>query len=146
VRGAAEHVEDETCRPAARTQAGEATMKLKLYMKKINQEMIRVGSATLAGCDLYVSWTKSCCILDFGKLRRREEEVQQPGFLMRKEGVGGLLWSPRTGAVYQADEEAYHAILDLEAGLREDVVASKIGVSTGKVRSLSQQLARLKLL
>lgn len=120
-------------------------MKLKLYMKKINQEMIKMGGAAVAACGLYVSWTKSCCILDFGKLRRREEEVQQPGFLMRKEGVGGLLWSPRTGAVYQADEEAYHAILDLEAGLRDDVVASRLGVSTAKVRSLGQQLARLGL-
>jgi hypothetical protein len=106
--------------------------------------MIRTGAGLVAGCDLFVSWTKSCCILDFGKPRRREQ-LEQPGFLMRKEGVGGLVWSPRTGAVYQADEEAYHAILDLEAGLRDDVVARRNGVGVAKVRALQRKLSTLKL-
>lgn len=118
-------------------------MKLELFAKKINQEMIRTGAGARAGCDYYASWTKSCCILDFGKLRDRGDRVK-PGLMMRREDAGGLVWNPRTGAVYKADERAYHALLDIEAGLRDELVAQRNGVTAAQVKSLHAQLSRFK--
>jgi hypothetical protein len=136
------------CRRGARVRRHSregGAVKLDLYVKKVNQEMIRTGPGAVAGCDYYASWTKSCCILDFGKLRRGDDRVK-PGLMLRKEGVGGLVWNPRTGAVYRADEEAYHALLDIEAGLRDDLVARRNGVGVAKVQALQEQLRTFKFL
>lgn len=120
-------------------------MKIELYLEKINQEMIQVGPGSRADCTTYVSWTKSCCILDF-KLATQKSGFTDPGYLMRKEEFGGLLWSPRTGAVYQLDEEAYHTLLELEHGLNEELVARRMRVPTGQVHTFVGELTQLGLL
>lgn len=118
-------------------------MKVELFLDRINREMINVGTAAKAGCDFYASWTKSCCILDFRRLRRRPEE--ENGLMIRKEDEGGMLWDARTGAVYKLDEEAYHTLLELEHGLREEVVADRVGVRVQEVKGLIDTLRKLKI-
>ncbi len=115
-------------------------MKVDLYLKKINQEMIKTGTVRVAGCDFYASWTKSCCILDFKKPSRMD-----PGYLIRKEDVGGLIWSPKTGAVYKLDEEAYHTLLELDHGLNDATVASRVGVKEAQVKKLRETIGKLRI-
>lgn len=124
-------------------------MEIKLYLKKINQEMIDTGRKLspdkIAKCDFYVSWEKSCCILDFF-IQNPDELVSFPlrqGLIMRKEDVGGLIWDARTGAVYQVDEEAYHTIIELDHGLNELEVARRMQVPLSRVKSLRSQLGKL---
>lgn len=121
-------------------------MKVDLFLDKINQEMIsRVGSQL--ACDFYASWTKSCCILDFARVRPGEEVVQPPatrGLLLRKEPEGGMLWDPASGAVYKVSEDAYHALIDLDHGLSELEVARRNHVGVKDVQALTRRLARIK--
>ena len=117
--------------------------RIELFLKRINQEMIR-GPGTLAGCDFFVSWKKSCCVLDFslvgtGDKRSRPAE----GFLIRKEPDGGMIWNPRTGTVSKLNEVAYHAILDIENGLSALQVANRNGLSVGSVRRFVGKLQRM---
>ena len=123
-------------------------MKVELFLKKINQEMINVGKERISGCDFYVSWTKECCILDFKIPSKRKEEVAGPisrGLMIRKEDVGGMLWDAKTGAVYKLDEEAYHTILELEHGFREEVIAKRVGVNVKEVYNLMKILKKFKI-
>lgn len=120
-----------------------ARPKISLFLKKINQEMIRdFGSA--AGCDFYVSWTKSCCILDFS-LVPPEDLVSRPtkGSLIRKEPEGGMMWNQRTGAVYKLNETAYHAAIDIESGLSDIEVARRNQLPLKSVQVLFTKLRKL---
>ncbi len=126
-------------------------MKVKLYLKNINQEMIDAGrtvSAKGKGAKIHswaVNWPKSCCVLDFS-MPKPGEDVINPvrGFVMRAEKEGGMMWDPRTGSVYKLDEEAYHALLDLDQGFSKREVAKRIGVSEESVNSLSRTISRAK--
>jgi hypothetical protein len=69
-------------------------MKIELYLKHINQEMIDIGRVPKSGLDWTVSWPKECCILDFA-LPRPGDMVKDPpsrGFMLRKEELGGMFW------------------------------------------------------
>ena len=121
--------------------------KIELFLEKINQEMIRTTlPQSRAKCDIYGSWTKSCCILDFA-LQEPGEEVVLPirdrGLLLRAEPGGGMMWDPRTGAVYKLSEAAYHALLDFDAGLSEREVARRNRVPLQAVKNLSRRLERI---
>lgn len=131
--------------PELHKAARQGPMKVELFLDKINQEMIRtVGSA--AGCDLYASWTKSCCILDFS-LSRPEDQVVLPanlkGLLLRKEPEGAMMWDPRTGAVYKLSESAYHALIDLDSGLSELETARRHNVSLKELKGLTRSLEKI---
>lgn len=123
-------------------------MNIELFLNKINQEMIRTGPASpdiVAGCDFYVSWTKECCILDF---KMPSKNVGDPAYrehLLRKEDVGGMLWSPKSGAVYKLDEEAYHTLLELDHGLNHELVARKMKTSVREVDAFVSKLSALGL-
>ena len=120
-------------------------MKVKLYLKNINQEMIDAGRKKKAGKDLawVVSWPKECCVLDFS-LVKPEDLVSTPGFMLRKEKEGGMFWDPRSGSVYKVDEEAYHAMLELDQGFSELHVARRMKVYTKKIAALTKKLRSIK--
>jgi hypothetical protein len=115
-------------------------LKVELYLEKINQEKIRF-SPDVAGCDFYASWTKSCCVLDFSRVKPGDL-VSNPtrGLMMRKEAEGGFMWNPRTGAVYKLNEDAYHAILDIENGLSELEVARRNDLDLPAVQTMFERL------
>ena len=117
--------------------------KIELFLRKINQEKIRdIGSA--AGCDLYASWKKSCCVLDFGLVRPGDLVINpMQGLLVRKEPGGGMMWNPRTGSVYKLNEDAYHAVIDIESGLSELAVANRNGMPLRTAQNLFAKLRRL---
>lgn len=64
--------------------------------------------------------------------------------MLRQEGNGGMFWDPRTGSVYKADEEAYHAMLELDHGVSELEVARRLKLSLKSVVALASQLRRIK--
>lgn len=120
-------------------------LKIDLFLDQINQEMIRTVGLQ-AGCDLYASWKKSCCILDFFRVRSEEEIINPPltrGLLFRKEPEGGMMWDPKSGAVYKLSEDAYHALVDLDHGLSEVEVARRNDLSVADVRGLGRRLERI---
>lgn len=125
-------------------------MEIKLYLRKINQEMIDSGrrkgpiSRETGKCDIYGSWTKQCCILDFKEPSPGEEvELPRRGWFMRKEEVGGLIWDPRTSAVYQLDEEAFQTLLELDHGLNELQIARRMQLPVRKVKGFVGELRKL---
>lgn len=118
--------------------------RIDLYLSKINQEKIRVGPPPPQQepeC-WHIEWKKSCCILDFS-LDKSAERSRAFGFLMRAEPRGGLMWNPRTGSVYKLNEEAYHALLDLEAGFNEWEIAKRNGLSLRSVQEMLRKLKRI---
>jgi len=119
-------------------------LKIDLYLEKINQEMINIGPGAVSGCDFYVKWSKSCCILDFS-LVKPGDLVSQPyrGFLLRKEEEGGMMWNPRTGAVYKLNDDAYHAVLDLENGYSELEIARRNDLGLRAVQGMIRKLKKL---
>ncbi len=131
--------------PELHKPARTSPMKVELFLDKINQEMIRtVGQA--AGCDFYVSWTKSCCVLDFSLARPGDDAVLPAdfkGLLLRKEPEGAMMWDPRTGAVYKLSESAYHALIDLDSGLSELETARRHRVSLKEVKGLTRSLEKI---
>jgi len=132
----------KTGAPGSVEKAPEAKkLKITLFLEKINQEMIRTTPS--ARC-LYVSWKKSCCILDFS-LVKPGDLVTNParGLVLRKEDDGGMMWNPRSGAVYKLNEDAYHAILDLESGSSEYEIARRNDLELGAVRAMLTKLKRI---
>ena len=122
-------------------------MKIELYLKNINQEMIDAGRRVRGRgeAEWVVSWPKSCCILDFSMAPH--DILSDPpmrGLMMRKDDEGGMFWDPKTGAVYKVDEEAYHTMLELDRGFSEREVARRMRISPRKVRGLTDQLRRIK--
>jgi hypothetical protein len=117
-------------------------MKVELYLKNINQEMIDAGRKVKhgTGLDWMVSWPKECCILDFGMLDRDLGDPAKRGYLLRQEKDGGMFWDPRTGSVYKVDEEAYHAMIELDRGFTEKEVARRMKVPITRVKSFIKQL------
>lgn len=129
--------------PSPRRPRAVRTPKIELFLDKINQEEIR-DVRPAADCDFYASWKKTCCILDFS-MPQPGEEVVNPvrGLLLRKEPEGGMMWNPKTGAVYRLNEAAYHAILDVEHGLSELEVARRNGLPVRSVQSMVRKLREL---
>ena len=121
-------------------------MKVELYLKSINQEMIDLGRPVKSqgSCDVYGSWKVQCCILDFGKHDPKNlGDPAQRGYLLRKEKEGGMFWDPRTGSVYKVDDEAYHTMIELDHGLSEREVARRMNVPVTSVTSLVSQLNKI---
>ena len=126
--------------------------KIDLYLSKINQEKIRVDPLPpkpeppppepLPPCRRHIEWKKTCCILDFS-LDKSAARSRAFGFLMRAEPGGGFMWNPRTGSVYKLNDEAYHALLDLEAGLNEWEIAKRNGLSLRSVQEMIKKLKRI---
>lgn len=118
-------------------------MDIQLYLRSINQEMIDAGrNAAPGSLEWVVSWPKECCIINFSRAPL-EQEVVLPvtrGFMMRNEPDGGMLWDPNTGAVYKADEEAYHALLDLDQGFSEREVARRLKTTERAIKELIRKL------
>lgn len=117
--------------------------EIELFMRKINQENIR-STGRASDCDFYVSWEKSCCILDFS-LVKPGDLVSNPvrGLLIRKEPDGGMIWNPRSGAVYKVNEDAYHVIIDVENGLSETEVAKRNKMTLRATQNFMQQLRKI---
>lgn len=121
-------------------------MKVELYLKNINQEMIDAGRISPGEKQVgwTVSWPKECCILDFSL--GDFEEIVQPafrGYMLRKEEEGGMFWDPRSGAVYKVDEEAYHALLELDSGFSVREVARRMKVPVKEISSLVREVSRI---
>ena len=132
-------------------------MKMELFLNHINQEMIDKGTSRKVSRDIrrdfpgaprradwsvWGSWTVSCCVLDFSMPLHERELLIKPFRLMRKEKDGGLIWNKKNHKVYKVDEEAYHAILDLDAGVSLRTIAKKQNVKVQDVARLSKQLLR----
>lgn len=120
-------------------------MKVELFLKKINQEMLNFLKAPSLPCDFFIRWTKECCVLDFCVVGEKGEltNLSRKGFMARKEEDGGMLWDTKTGAVYKLDEEAYHTLLELENGVSAREVAKRVGVTQKNVYNLIATLKRL---
>ena len=123
-------------------------MKVELYLKNINQEMIDAGRGVkdIGAAEWVVSWPKSCCVIDFS-LVRPQDLVTNPqpfGFILRQEGKGGMFWDPKSAAVYRVDEEAYHTMLELDRGFSVREVSRRMKVSGRKVQKLVEQLKRIQ--
>jgi hypothetical protein len=111
-------------------------MKFQLFLNEITQEMIGPRRFQ-AAAGWVVSWTKSCCVLNF--FQTPEGDIRPPdrqGLLMRAEPDGGLIWSPATNAVYKIDDEAYKVLRDLDAGHSERETAKRNKVTLGAVKTL----------
>ncbi|MCE7743678.1 MAG: hypothetical protein GPJ52_00940 [Candidatus Heimdallarchaeota archaeon] len=123
-------------------------MKIELFLRKINQDRIIEQLKPTKGVDRsvewIVSWPKSCCILDFSKVPD-SDAVVKPGYLLREEKVGGMLWDPRSNAVYKLDEEAYHTIIEMEHFKDPAKVAERVGVNEKEVIEFINQLRELKI-
>jgi len=124
---------------------GVNIMKVELFLKNINQEMIDAGKKKkgVKGDGWVVSWPKECCILDFG-LVKPVDLVSTPGFMLRSEKEGGMFWDPQSGSVYKVDEEGYHAMLELDKGFSEAEVARRMKVSTKKIAALTRKLRSIR--
>ena len=113
-------------------------MKFQLFLSEITQEMIGARRFRTASDGWDVSWTKSCCVLNFSK-KRADDAILPParqGMLMRAEPDGGLIWSPRTNAVYKVDAEAYKVLRDLDSGHSERDAAKRNKVTLRAVQGL----------
>lgn len=125
-------------------------MKFELFLDKINQEMISNPidhkKSIVDGCCIYVSWTKSCCVLDFS-FRLPGDGVTDPvppHWMMRSEEEGGLMWNPKTGQVYKLDEEAYNAIVELEQGYTMKQTAEKLKLKKSEIYLLEKLIQKVR--
>lgn len=118
-------------------------MKVELYLRNINQEMIDAGRKARGRADRawVVSWPKSCCVLDVS-LAPPDDSLR--GLILRSEPGGGMFWDPPSGSVYKVDEEAYHAMLELDRGFSEPEVARRMNVSLRKMKALTNKLRRIR--
>lgn len=138
-------------------------MKMNLFLQHINQEMIDVKSNKKVIQDLkrdiptgkipggaakrkddwgvWGSWTNSCCVLDFSLSLNLEERINPvPLVVIRKERDGGLIWNKRNQKVYEVDEEAYHAIIEMDAGVCIRKIAAKHNIDKKEVVKFAKQL------
>jgi len=117
-------------------------MKMVLYLTKIDQAVIDAGRVSGARPGSMEPWPRACRILDLAMLMSGEKDADRPrpGFIMRKEGRGGMLWDPRSGSVYLVDDEAYHAMLDLDRGHTTEEVAGRLNVPVAAVERLTSEL------
>lgn len=138
-------------------------MEAKLYLERINQEMInkRNVSAVVKAIDAELAiqradapnwggnvWDKSCCIINIHKndpdIRTLPEMAQLRGLkgyiMMRREKFGALVWVRKTNAVFQLDEEAFMALNDLDNGVPIQKVAKMARASVRSIRSLLRVL------
>lgn len=117
-------------------------MKVALYLEKINQEMIgnpvNKSKSIAEGCCIYVEWSKSCCVLDFSLKNPNDDATVLPEFILRSEEDGGMLWNPRSGAVYKLDKEGYNVLNHLENGLSEESIAKLESVDIESIKQFQQ--------
>jgi hypothetical protein len=133
-------------------------MQAKLYLERINQEMINKYSTAeiIAQIDRELSdrakeasdwggnvWDKSCCIINLSKQTPGTDELQKIGqyITMRRERFGGLVWVRKTNAVHQVDEQAFMVLTDLDNGVSLEKAAHSANVSVDNIKSLISQLS-----
>jgi hypothetical protein len=134
-------------------------MEAKLYLERINQEMInkkdtaeiireidkglakKKGPASDWGGNV---WDKSCCIINIGKRDPRIRELEEIGhfIMMRRERFGGLVWVRKTNAVYQVDEQAFMVLNDLDNGVTLKQAAKSANVTERSIKSLVAKLQK----
>ncbi len=120
-------------------------MEMKLFLRNINQD--HIGRALPDGGWDGNVWKVSCCVVspagftDFGL---GDPDPMSKGLVFRKEAEGGIFWEPKSGAVYSVDEQAYHAILELDRGVSEREVARRLGVSRESVQALVDKVRRVR--
>jgi hypothetical protein len=120
-------------------------MEVKLFLRNINQEHIGTKGLSAEGWDGNV-WQVDCCVIAPAGISDPQGERVYParkGLVLRKETDGGIFWDPNSGAVYRVDEEAYHAILELDRGVSEPEVARRLGVDLKSVRKLVRRMQRI---
>ncbi len=121
-------------------------MEVKLFLRNINQDHIGGKALSDGGWDGNV-WKVDCCVIAPIGLQGTGVEKIYPtrkGLVLRKETEGGIFWDPNSGAVYSVDEEAYHAILELDRGVSEREVARRLGVDLKSVRKLVHTMQRIR--
>ncbi len=141
-------------------------MKMELFLQHINQEMIDVKSNKKviqdlidlkdlkdkipdgivgdgSGWSVWANWSVSCCVADFSKsIPQLEHFDPAPSIMIRKEREGGLIWNKRNQKVFKVDEEAYHVILELDAGVCPKKIAAKHKIDEMEVMRLGTQLIK----
>lgn len=117
-------------------------MKIQLYLKDINQDMLDAGLAARLGSA--AGW-EGCCIAiaSIGSPGAAIRPAKR-SFILRKEKEGGMFWDPQTRAVYKVDEQAYHVMCDLDQGFPEQEAARRNKVSLKAVKALTSQLAQIR--
>ena len=118
-------------------------MQVELFLRNITQETFRGD----VGADWNGNvWSVSCCVLNLGKLSRDDVVLpaEQQGFILRSEPEGGIFWDPDSNAVYRVDQEAYHAMLELDRGTSENEIARRLGVPRTSVDDLVRSLTQIR--
>jgi len=125
-------------------------MRIERYLEKINQEMISTPKVSrksiVEGCCIYVSWKKSCCILDFSFVSP-QDYVSTPiplHWMMRSEADGGLLWNPKSGEVFKLDEEAYSVMVELQNGKTERAIAKELHLKPDQVKAFTEKILEIQ--
>lgn len=121
-------------------------MEVKLFLRNINQDHIGGKAFSDVGWDGNV-WRVDCCVVAPIGVQDPLEKIINPirkGLVLRKETEGGIFWDPNSGAVYSVDEEAYHAILELDRGVSEREVARRLGVDLESIRKLEHTMHRIR--
>ncbi|MFX0195899.1 MAG: hypothetical protein ACFFCW_07240 [Candidatus Hodarchaeota archaeon] len=115
-------------------------MKIELYLRNINQDMIDDRQMRM-GRDWRVVvpiWKVSFLGTPFEKKGQK--------YLLRAEKEGGMLFDPKTSAVYKLDEEAYHTLIEM--GHFEDSrrIAERLNIDKEKVEQFKKELGELKII
>jgi len=120
-------------------------MEIKLFLSNINQDHIGSNVLSDGGWDGNV-WRVECCVVAPVGFHSIDEIIypERKGLVLRKETEGGIFWDPNSGAVYSVDEEAYHAILELDRGVSEREVARRLGVDLKSISKLVHTMQRIR--
>lgn len=121
-------------------------MKIELYLTKINQDLILKGRPPKKpGVKWVVSWPKSCCVIGAAAAKSGRAK-KMSGYLLREEKEGGMIFDPRTAAIYKVDEEAYHTIIEMEYTSDLKQLAKRMGLSINTIKTFKKRLTELGLI
>ena len=132
-------------------------MKAKLYLERINQEMINKNNIAEVAFEIDRElatqkfnssdwggnvWDKSCCIINVGRKDPEIDELREIGqfVMMRREKFGGLVWVRATNAVYLVDEKAFMVLNDLDNGVTVKQAAKLANTTEESIKELIAQL------
>ncbi|GLI54507.1 hypothetical protein PM10SUCC1_00220 [Propionigenium maris DSM 9537] len=134
-------------------------MLVKLYLERINQEMINkhkaneiiemIDKAIIEKKDYDPDWggnlwEKECCILNFDKKNPNICDLQKIGefITMRREKFGALVWVRKTNKVYQIDDQAFMVLNNLDHGVSINQAAKSADVPVEDIKSLIVELIK----
>ncbi len=130
-------------------------MKIKLYLRNINQDKIDDRRTIKGGLKVEVpphlkiklpkDWKVIVPIwkVRFGVTPYKKEG---PKYLLRDEREGGMLFDQKTSAVYKLDEEAYHTLIEMEHFKDSGKIAERLNIDKEKVEQLKKKLRELKII